>query len=464
MIERITSGSEPLDLVLGGGLPRDAIIMLVGAPGSGKTILAQQWVFANATPERPALYLTTVSEPLEKILRYGQTMSFFDQRAVGHSVHYEDLGATLRDHGLRGVLERLRDLIREQQPMMIVIDSFRAMHPYADRSSGFRRFLHDLAGMLSAVPVTTLWVGEYEEDDIARDPEFAVADAIVALSSAQVGQRSARALQVHKLRGGGFLAGKHAYRLSAEGLDVFPRLADAADASSYVLSDQRVPSGVKAVDDMLEDGYWPGASTLVAGPSGVGKTLMGLHFVFRALQLGERAVIATLQEDRYQLERTAARFGWTLDAENLTVLYGSPVDLYVDEWVYELLATIKDTGASRVLVDSLGDLQVAAPDQARFREYLYSLLQRSSRGGTSLMMTYEVPELFGVTRLSEVTASHLADNVLLLQYAQISKSMTRTLTVLKTRASDHDPAIREFRITPEGIGLVADGTTGWVQA
>jgi circadian clock protein KaiC len=463
VIDRITSGSEPLDVILGGGLPQDAIIMLAGAPGSGKTILGQQWVFANATAERPALYLTTVSEPLEKVLRYGETMSFFDQSAVGRSVYYEDLGAALRDQGLRGVLDRLRDLIRELQPMMVVIDSFRALHPYADRSSGFRRFLHDLAGMLSAVPVTSLWVGEYDEDDIARDPEFAVADAIITLSSVQVGQRSARALQVHKLRGGGFLAGKHAYRLSAAGLDVFPRLADAPDASSYELGDQRVPSGVKAVDEMLEDGFWPGASTVVAGPTGVGKTLMGLHFVFRALELGERAVIATLQEDRYQLERTVARFGWTLDAENLTVLYGSPVDLYVDEWVYELLATIKDTGASRVLVDSLGDLQVAAPDEARFREYLYSLLQRSSRGGTSVMLTYEVPELFGVTRLSEVAASHMADNVLLLQYAQIGRSMTRTLTVLKTRASHHDPAVREFLITPEGIGLLADGTSGPVE-
>jgi circadian clock protein KaiC len=458
MIERITSGSQALDVVLGGGLPRDAIVMLVGAPGSGKTILAQQWVFANASPERPALYLTTVSEPLEKILRYGQTMAFFDQKAVGRSVYYEDLGVTLRDHGLRGVLDRLRDLIREQQPMMVVIDSFRAMHPYADRSSGFRRFLHDLAGMLSAVPVTCLWVGEYEEADIPRDPEFAVADAIVALGSAQVGQRSARSLQVHKLRGGGFLPGKHAYRLSAEGVDVFPRLADAPDSTIYALSEDRIQSGIAAVDDMLEDGYWPGASTLVAGPTGVGKTLMGLHFVFRAVQQGEPAVIATMQEDPSQLERTAARFGWSLTADNLTLLYGTPVDLYVDEWVYELLATIKATGASRVLVDSLGDLQAASPDETRFREYLYSLLQRSARGGTSLMMTYEVPELFGVTRLSDLAASHLADNVMLLQYAEISRMMTRTLTVLKTRASSHDPAVREFRITPDGIGLVAGGT------
>lgn len=92
MNDRMTSGSDLLDVVLGGGLPRDAIILVMGAPGAGKTIFAQQWVFANATPERSALYLSTVSEPLEKILRYGQTLSFFDPSAVGHSVWYEDLG------------------------------------------------------------------------------------------------------------------------------------------------------------------------------------------------------------------------------------------------------------------------------------------------------------------------------------------------------------------------------------
>jgi circadian clock protein KaiC len=454
MTARMTSGSGPLDVILGGGLPRDAITLLIGAPGSGKTILAQQWMFANARPDRPALYLTTVSEPLAKLLRYSQSLSFFDVKAVGRSVWYEDLGVTLRDHGLKGVLERLRDLILEHQPVMIVIDSFKAMHPYAERSSGFRRFLHELAGMLSAFPVTSLWVGEYEDEDIRRAPEFAVADAIIALGTVQSGERSARSLYVHKLRGGDFVVGKHAYRLSADGVAVYPRLADPADQSSYELREERIPSGIQALDDMLGNGYWPGASTLVAGPTGIGKTLMGLHFVFKAVHRGEHAVIATMQEDPSQLARTASQFGWSLEAENLTLMYRSPVDLYVDEWVYELLNTIGATGASRVLLDSLGDLQAAAPDETRFREYVYSLLHRSSRGGTSLMMTYELPELFGVRRLSDVSASHLADNVVLLQYHGVTGMMSRTLTVLKTRATDHEAGVREFQITVDGITLV----------
>ncbi|WUJ70072.1 AAA family ATPase [Kribbella soli] len=454
MNDRMTSGSDLLDVVLGGGLPRDAIILVMGAPGAGKTIFAQQWVFANATPERSALYLSTVSEPLEKILRYGQTLSFFDPSAVGHSVWYEDLGGVLRDRGLPGVLERVRELIRVRRPAMIVIDSFKAMHPYAGRSGAFRPFLHDLAGMLSAFPATSLWVGEYQEDEIQRSPEFAVADAIIALKSVHSAERTSRSLQVHKLRGGGFLAGTHSYRLSEDGITVYPRLADPADARDYELHGERVPSGIRALDDMLDEGYWSGASTLVAGPTGIGKTLMGLHFVFHAVNQGDGAIIATMQEDPSQLERTASQFGWSVKSDNLTLMYRSPVDLNVDQWVYELLDMIETTGASRVLLDSLADLQAAAPDETRFREYLYSLLHRSSRQGTSLMMTYELPELFGVSKLSDVAASHMADNVVLLQYKGVTGEMSRTLTVLKTRATDHRSGVRDFQITADGIVLV----------
>jgi circadian clock protein KaiC len=209
------------------------------------------------------------------------------------------------------------------------------------------------------------------------------------------------------------------------------------------------------LDAMLTDGYWPGAATLVAGPSGAGKTLMGLHFVVSGARRGEPGIIASLQENPTQLERVAQGFGWSLAEDGIELLYRSPVDLYIDQWVYELLAAIERTGARRVLIDSLGDLAFAAGDQMRYREYLYSLVQRCSRLGVSLLMTYELPELFQLIRLSEVGVSHVSDNVVVLQYLRHQSELRRTLTVLKTRASLHQPQVREFTITPEGITLQA---------
>src|ERR671923_2634 len=286
MSERLSSGHPRLDGVLGGGLPANAINMLIGLPGTGKTILAQQYVFANATPERPALYLATVSEPFDKILRYGQTLSFFDAEAVGHSVFYDDLGGVLNERGLAGVLEQVSELIKERRPGLIVVDSFKALSAYAEGAE-FRQFLHDFAGRLSAIAASSLWIGEYGEDEIGVAPEFAVADAIICLSTARATERETRSLRILKLRGSEFATGRHAYRLSADGIDVFPRLADP----------------------------------------------------------------------------------------------------------------------------------------------------------------------FEVGRFSEFGISHLSDNVVLLQYIREEAAVRRALTVLKTRASRHEPEIREFRITPEGIVL-----------
>lgn len=453
MSERMTSGTERLDTILGSGLLRDGINLVIGVPGSGKTILAQQCVFANASEDRPAVYFSTVSEPLEKMLRFGQTLYFFDSAAVGSRVFYEDLGSVLGDAGLDGVLAALRAVIQERRPGTIVIDSFKALRSYADEAD-FRQFLHSLSRMVSAFPVTSLWIGEYEASELAAAPEFAVADAIIALGTSQNGERSARILQVLKLRGGEYLSGGHAYRISASGIAAYPRLADPSAGTVYEFGSGRRSSGVAALDDMLEDGYRPGTSTLIAGPTGAGKTLMGLHFVFGGADQGERGLIATLQENPTQLERICRAFGWTLDGENVSLMYRSPVDVYLDEWVYDLLDTIERVGATRVVVDSLGDLQAASSDSQRFREYVYSFLHRCSRQGVSVMMTYEIPELYGVTRLTEYGASHLADNVVLLQYKGFDEDViSRNLSILKTRASSHDPRVREFVITSNGITL-----------
>jgi circadian clock protein KaiC len=452
-MERITSGHDRLDRLLGGGLPANGINLIIGHPGSGKTILAEQYLFHNARPDSTGVYLSTVSEPFDKILRYGESLSFFDPDAIGTSVFYDDLGETVDRDGLDGVLDHIDQLLKEQQPGFLVIDSFKALRSFASDEAMFRRFLHNLAGRLTAVAATTLWIGEYDREQAADAPEFAVADAIIALAAKRTDERELRVLQVLKLRGSAFQSGEHAYRISADGLDVFPRLADDLDTSDYELGDERVSTGIPALDETIGDGYWPGAVTLISGPTGAGKTLISLHFLFHGAEHGEPGVLATFQENRTQLARITTGFGWDINNSDVHVLSRSPVDLYVDEWVYDLLALVERTGARRVVVDSLGDLMFASPDNIRFREMMYSLSQRLSRRGISLMMTHESTELFHVTRLSEIGMSHIADNVVMLQYLRAESQIKRALVVLKTRASAHHPEIREFHIRPEGIVL-----------
>jgi len=439
--------------VLGGGLPTNAINLVIGAPGSGKTILTQQYVFHNATAARPALYLSTVSEPFDKIIRYGQAMSFFDPTAVGSRVLYEELGAPLRDGGLDAVLAAIDRMTKEYRPGIVVIDSFKALGAFAKNEADFRRFLHDLAGRLTAIAASCFWVGEYSRESAVDAAEFAVADSIIALITKRALERETRVLQVLKLRGSNFLSGEHAYRISPEGINVFPRLADVIDVTDYRLGTERHSTGIAALDDLLGDGYWPGSATLVAGPSGIGKTIMGLHFIFNGAKAGQPGLIASLQENRIQLERVVRGFGWTLDTPGITLLAKSPVDMYIDEWVYDLLDEVERSGCKRILIDSLVDLALAAGDDRRFREWMYSLTQRCSRAGVSLLMTMEIPELFSVTRVSENGMSHLSDNVVVLQYVREDEQLHRALTVLKTRASNHQPAIRRYEITPEGIAL-----------
>ena len=151
-----------------------------------------------------------------------------------------------------------------------------------------------------------------------------------------------------------------------------------------------------------------GGSTLVAGPSGSGKTLIGLHYIFKGAEIGRPGLIAGLQENPTQLERIVNGFGWSLGRDDVHVMYRSPVDMYLDEWVYERWRRWRNTGPADPDRQP-GGLCATATDEIRFREYVYSLLQRTAHAGVGVFMTQEVGELFGVTRLSEYGISHLSE-------------------------------------------------------
>lgn len=455
MSDRLPSGNQRLDGILNGGLLKNGINLIVGVPGSGKTILSQQFSFANATREQPALYLSTLSEPLDKILRYSQGFKFFDQAALRDGrVIYEDIGPVLGEQGLDDVVITLDGYLKRIRPGIVVIDSFRAFHAFATDLAQFTKFLYDLTRRLTATSTTSVWNAPYARVQALEAAEFAVADAIIGLDIKQRGEREMRVLQVLKLRGSDYKSGEHAYRISDAGFRVFPRLADDLDDSRYELSERHTATGIAALDQLLgEGGYWGGATTLIAGPSGIGKTLMGLHFIFQGARSNEPGILATFQENASQLQRVVGSFGWSLNDPNVHVLHRSVVDMNIDEWVYELLDLAEQTGAKRVVVDSLLDVMSAASDRVRFREWMFSLVQRCTRAGVGLMMIMEVPELFQLQRISEEGISHLADNVVLLQYVKEGPDLVRALTVLKTRAMRHRPVIHRFEITEKGFVL-----------
>ena len=453
MIERLQTGVRGLDEVLGSGLPANAINLILGLPGTGKTLLAQQFMFRNATVERPGIYVSTVSEPFEKIIRYGQELDFFDSEAIGKRVFYEDLGGALVEGGIGKVLERLEQLLNAYEPGVLVIDSFKPLSSFAESNTDYRRFLHGLAGRLSVRPLTSLWVGEYSASELLTAPEFAVADAVIWLASTRQEEREMRLLQVLKVRGSGYLSGKHGYRLSAEGLRVFPRLADPGTTKSYELGQGSVSTGVDALDSILEDRYRPGSSTLVLGPSGIGKTVLGLQFACADAGRRGDSIFAMLEENPSQIATAAASFGWSLEESRVRLMYRSAVDLYLDEWVYDLLELMDSSEAGRVFIDGLGNLRAASADPLRFREYLYSLVQRCSRQGVNLMMSVETPELFGVTRLSDMPLFQLVDNVVLLHFVRRDGEYRRAMTVTKSRAMRTEPRIREYTIGSSGLAL-----------
>jgi circadian clock protein KaiC len=402
--------------------------------------------------------LTTLSEPLGKVVTYLQLLPFYDESKLGTAVIYDDIGELLATTGVSALVPRIREAILEFRPSIIVIDSFKAIHDLSASAPEMRRLISELAGLLGAYDTTTFLVGEYREQDISLYPEFAVADGILEFARHKHSTRDERFLRVTKLRGSGYREGLHGFRITPAGLEVYPRLVSPRVPAKYSVALERVPTGVPGLDRLLGDGLWRGSTSLLAGPTGSGKTTMGLQFAVAGLAMSEPALYVNFQENPTQLARAIGDLAGdvaALQQRGLHLLYTSSVELQIDHLIVQMFAIIQEHGIRRVVLDAIGDLSLASVDVYRTHDYLYALVQRFAVAGITALLLLEDfthgPMAGGAPVASEFgRLSYMCDNLLLLEIHR-GERLSRRLSVYKTRGSVHDEGMHPVTITARGV-------------
>ncbi len=459
-IRKLPTGVAGLDEILGGGIPEYSFNIIAGAPGSGKTTLAHQCVFANATAARPALYFTVLGEPALKMLRYQQQYDFFDLSMLGSAIQFVNLSKVLDDSGLEAVLEEISEQLRKTNPSMVVVDSFRTIvrsELLGGRETAMQSFVQRLALLLASYEATTFLIGEYSEPELQDNPIFTVADGIFWLYQQVERNSVVRKMQVVKLRGQVSVPGIHTFRITPAGLQAFSRTLGLMGRKKLVPSTHRLSTGIKELDEMMGGGVPEGDSLLIAGSSGTGKSVIATQFIAAGLRAGEAGILAVFEERPEEYTGRAATFGLDLKTPladgTLEVIYLRPLDLSVDEMMQEILDAIARTKARRLVIDSLAGFEMAlAPGfRADFRESLYRMIFALTGIGITILSTLEMDESFTELRFSTYSISFLTDDIIRLRYVEIDGRLEKIMMIVKMRGGPHSTDIRGYRITPEGV-------------
>jgi circadian clock protein KaiC len=455
-----------LDEVLGGGLEPGSVVVLAGAPGTGKTILAQQICFANATAEHRAVYYTTLSEPHSKLVKHLEPFDFFDPASLGERVEYVHLGDLIRESAGEHPQALISEVVRktlDTEPVVVVIDSAKALRDFFSQRD-LRTAFYDLASRVGHTKSVLLLLGEYTPREMESGVEFSIADGILELRYEAHEPMDRRWLRVVKLRGGSHLAGKHTFRFDPSGIEVFPRTETLAPPPAAEVSG-RISIGTPGLDSLMGGGLGLGDATVVLGPSGAGKTIFGLRFVAQGLEGGERCLYVTFQDTSDQLIKMATAFGWDLAgprASGQLMVNHVPIgELDLDALASGIRAALTSGAIHRVVIDSLAEMVFAAREAERFPAYARSLTGLIRAAGASLVVTSETTTL-GPTPEPVGGLTFLFHNVILLRYMEVNSEMGRALNIVKMRNSDHDKGVFSFDIGPDGltIGDRLEGITG----
>jgi circadian clock protein KaiC len=460
-IERVPSGVSGLDTILNGGFTKGGIHILQGTPGSGKTVLANQICYQHAAAGGGALYVTLLAETHTRMLLHLGTMRFFDAARLPEQVAYISGFGVLEAEGLPGLVTLLRREIAARKATVLILDGLVTAQDRAASDTEFKKFIQELQTQAALHGCTVFLLTTAKGQTIA--PEHTMVDGIVELVDQRYESRTERGLYVNKLRGSSYLSGRHPFRITAKGLEVYPRIEAAFRMSTRPDEARpgRLSTGIEGLDVMLGGGGVPEATvTGLLGPSGIGKTTMGLHFICGSSK-AEPGLLFGFYETPPRLMHKASRLGLDLegavDRGDVEILWQPQGENLQDALAHRLLDAIGRRGVRRLFLDGLGGFIEASVESGRISRFFSVLTNELRARRVTMLYTLETRDVMGPGIQMPVTGmSSIVENLIALRYVEYRSQSRRLLSVLKIRDSGFDLALREFVIT-DGSGISLAG-------
>lgn len=457
-IERVPTGIPGLDAVLRGGFLKGGVYIVQGTPGAGKTILANQTCFNHVAAGGRAAYVTLLAESHTSMFQHLRPMAFFDESVIPDRLYYVSAFHMLEEDGLKGLLDLLRREIRSHQASLLILDGLLAAEETATSDREFKKFVHEVQSHAAANQCTVLLLTTGGTGRI--NPEHTVVDGLIELDDQLFDVRTERSLYVRKFRGSGGLRGRHPFRISDAGLTVHPRIEAAFATPSRPLpaTHERTPSGVNGLDALIGGGIVRTTTTALVGPTGVGKTTFGLHFLQRS-SAAEPGLLFGFYETPERLKTKAALLGIDLAGLEASgaveIIWQAQGENILDELGHRLLDAVRRRGVRRLFVDGLGGFIESAVHPGRISRY-FSVLSNELRAlGVTAMYSLETRDIVGPTVQIPITGvSPLVESMIMMRYVEVQARARRLLSIMKVRDSGFDPALHEFEITSGGVKII----------
>lgn len=468
------TGIAGLDKILEGGIPEGHVILVQGEAGTGKTILSMEWLFKGWKKFNENGIYIAVTETYQKAIKNMGDMGFFDLEAINEgNVRFTDLRSMTQILGWENKVEKedveelvtqIKKLLEESKSERLVIDSITAIGYVIDDKELLRYFIFRLGTILGTLNCTLFLTSEGEGNKSTFTVENYISDGIIKMEQSMGEQRMIRHLNVTKMRGVEYRSGKVVFEINSEGMNIFPKIpVDRKVAKTNFKV--RKSTGVPGLDDMIGGGYPEGHIILLTGNTGTGKSTFGMQFLVEGMKDGERCIFVNLEEPLTQVRKTSESHGWNIseyeDKGLLKFISPNLIDTYPDKFLYEVIETIDETNAKRLLIDSVSSLPSGGMSEDKLRENLLQLNSALKKRGVTTAMTFLSSNMFnssgetvlGTTAASDLRLSSLTDGIILMRYIEKENTVGKVMNVIKMRGIGHSKDIRKFTIEEDGIRI-----------